>query len=359
MLGENDYPTLGSARASVARTLANYYDELAGAAGKPAEKFSLRRVFLEAAEQHGLRDGYEREVCGSAALIAGTKHDVHRPVVPWGCLNTRATVAGSGAYLVETEVTGPVDVLRPWSPVMQAGITPLPNLQGNVTPAKLTTAATGTWLSTEGTSPSVGDPVLGQVALTPRTYGAHIQFSHLFLLQAPMAEDYLRTQVLRAAAQAIDTAVLVGAGTEAPMGIMNISGIASESGTSFAWTNACNMMETLAAAGLDDSRVAFIAGPAARKTLQTRAVSSGGPRFVWDNDSVCNRPGYCTADMTTGLMLAGDFSRAILGIWGTGIELAINPFTDFAAGVMAARVLVTVDLCVPQLSAFVKTTTVT
>jgi hypothetical protein len=120
------------------------------------------------------------------------------------------------------------------------------------------------------------------------------------------------------------------------------------------------MLQTLADAGLDNSRVVFIAAPNARKTLQQRIVVTGGhERFIWDNDRVCNRPAYATSDMTTALMLAGDFSRAVLGLWGPGIELAINPYQDFTKGILAARVLVAADVAVPQIGAFVKTTTIT
>jgi HK97 family phage major capsid protein len=351
-------------RRSVAAMLRDHYAELAGTAEKPAPKFSLSRVFAELCEERGLHDGYERQVCESAALIAGGRHDVHRALIPWAAIARRDLTVGAdsaGGFLKGTANLTAVDVLRPWSVTARAGLTILENLRENVIIPKVTTAPVGQWLPTEGTAITLEQPVLGQAALVPHIFGCVIAISRLLLLQAPNIEAFLRGQLLGAAGKAIDAAVLAGTGTEQPTGILGTPSLASESGTSFAWVNACNMMGTLADAGLDDSRVAFIAGTAARKSLQQRALATGQARFIWDNDRVANRPAYATPAMTTGLMLAGDFSNAILSLWGPGLELAVNPNDPalFKQGVVQARALIAADVTVPQIGAFVKTTTIT
>jgi HK97 family phage major capsid protein len=350
------------ARRTVALMLAQHYGELAGTAAKPLPKFSLARALDEMTTEKGLHSGYEHEICSSAALIAGGKHDPHRCLFPWAALATRdATVAGTGGYLTAVQNLAAADVLRPWSVVARAGLTILDNLKGSTTIPKVGTAPTGQWLASEGTSVTVSDPILGQVALTPRIYGAMIQFSHKFLLQAPTAEVFVRAQLLRAAAKALDAAVLAGTGTEQPTGILGMAGLASESGTAFAWANATNILQTLADAGLDDANVSFVAAPNARKVLQGRAVSTSGPRFIWDSDRVVNRSAYATSSMSSTLMLAGDFSRAVLGLFGPGVELAVNPNdpTFFKSGIVQTRVLMVADVAAPQLGAFVKTTAIT
>jgi hypothetical protein len=354
---------LDDTRRTVAAMLRDHYAELAGTAEKPAPKFSFCRAIDEMTTERGLHTGYEKEVCDSAALIAGGRHDPHRVMFPWAALAQRSgAIVGTdatGGFLRGVANIAAADVLRPWSVTGRAGLTILENLRENITIPKETSAPAGTWFSTESTSIPGADPALAQVALTPHMCGFLMQFSHKFLLQAPIGEQFLRNQLLRAAGRAIDQAVLAGTGTEQPVGILGMAGLASESGTAFAWANATNMMQTLADAGLDDSGVVFIAAPNARKTLQGRAVSTSGPRFIWDNDRVVNRSAYATSDMPSALMLAGDFSRAVLGLWGPGIELAVNPYQDFPKGIVAARVLVCADVAVPQIGAFVKTTTIT
>ncbi len=354
-----------SPRAQIARTLADYYGELAGVVEKPAPKFSLQRVFTEMSTERGLNSGYEKEICGSAALIAGGKHDPHRVRIPWAVFGARAaapmTVATDSAagFLRPVQNLAAMDVLRPWSVTARAGLTVVENLQGNITIPVETVAPTGQWLSTETTSVTLVQQTLGQVPMTPHTFGTLVSYSHLLLKQAPNFEAFLGDQLLRAAGRAIDQAVLAGGGTEEPLGILGTLNLPSESGTSFAWANGCNMLEALGNA-IDDSRVAFIAAPDARKTLQERvAVTGGHERFIWDDDRVLNRPGFASPDMPTGIMLAGDFSRAILGLWSSGFELTINPYQDFAKGVRAARVFVTCDVAVPAVAAFVKTTAIT
>ena len=99
-------------RAMIARVLADHYRELAGTARKPPPRFSMRRALLQMAEG-GLDDGYEKEVCGAAAVIAGGAHDRNRVVVPWAALAQRdATAAGSAGFLVGEATLSAADVLR-------------------------------------------------------------------------------------------------------------------------------------------------------------------------------------------------------------------------------------------------------
>jgi HK97 family phage major capsid protein len=357
---------LDEAHRTVAGLLARHYGELAGTAEKPAPPFSVCRLLDEMTTERGLHDGHEKEVCSATAFTAGGKHDPHRALVPWAALATPvlatrdATVAGTGGYLTAVQNLAAADVLRPWSVTARAGLTILDNLKGNTTIPRVGAPPSGQWLASEGTSITAADPVLGQVALTPRVFGSMIQFSHKFLLQAATAEVFVRAQLLGAAGKAIDAAVLAGTGTEQPTGILGMAGLASESGTAFAWANAINMLQTLADAGLDDSRVSFIAAPNARKVLQGRAVSTSGPRFIWDDDRVVNRAAFATSSMSSTLMLAGDFSRTVLGIFGPAIEISVNPNdpTLFKSGIVQVRVLLIADVTVPQLGAFVKTSAI-
>jgi len=351
-------------RAQIARMLADYYSELSGTVAKPAPRFSLQRVFTEMSTDRGLHDGYEKEVCASAAIIAGGAHDPHRVRIPWAAFASRAaapmTVASdaTGGFLRGVQNLAAVDVLRPWSVVARAGITVVENLRGNITIPTETAAPTGQWLPTETTAVTLTQPTLAQTPMTPHTFGAVVSFSHLVLKQAPNIEAFLGNQVVRAASRAVDQGVFAGSGSDQPVGILGTANLPSESGTSFALANACNMLEALSNA-IDDSKVTFIAAPNARKTLQQRvAVTGGHERFIWDDDRVLNRPAYATPDMTSAIMLAGDFSRAILGLWGVGFELTINPYEDFEKGIQAARVFVTCDVSVPQVAAFVKTTAI-
>ena len=44
--------------------------------------------------------------------------------------------------------------------------------------------------------------------------------------------------------------------------------------------------------------------------------------------------------------------RAIVGLWGAGIRVEIDPYSAFTTGVLSARVVLDVDFAFPQPAAF-------
>ncbi len=264
-----------SPRRQIAQMLSQHYAELANLGSKPTPNFSVARVFATLADG-GLLDGYEKKICSAAAMAAGEHFEKNAPIIPWSALAQRdATVAGSGGYLHATDVGLAADVLRPYSVVVNAGAQVVENLVGNLVIPKATTATTGNWISDEaGTGAAEADPVLAQVALTPHTYIAYTNYSHLLAKQSTQAESFLRTLLLRAAGTALDKAVLAGAGTTEPLGLLSITGVGTQSGTSLAWAGVTNMLETVTTANATDANVVFVSTPTVRELLQYREVIS-------------------------------------------------------------------------------------
>ena len=58
--------------------------------------------------------------------------------------------------------------------------------------------------------------------------------------------------------------------------------------------------------------------------------------------------------MPSGALICGAWSELLLGLWGPGIELAINPHdpTGFAKGIVQMRAMVSCDVCVAHAAAF-------
>jgi hypothetical protein len=118
------------------------------------------------------------------------------------------------------------------------------------------------------------------------------------------------------------------------------------------------MLETIATAGEDDQRVAFVSTPGVRELLQQREVITGSGRFIWDNDCIVNRPAYATADQPSATMLAGVWSEVLVGLWGDGIRIEVNPFRDFRSGVASLRIMLSCDVQVLRADAFCKATAI-
>lgn len=354
--GMNIAPHKDPVRASLARTLADYYHELSGFDGKPPPRFSLARAVREAGTQLGLSDGYEHEVCSAAVLLSGTRDfvDGHRLNIPLSALRTLTTQPGSqGGYLVGTQTASPIDVLRPYSVIAEAGINMIEGLVNNVAIPRVANAAPGGWIGEGGSLPEA-QPTLGQASLTPRTGGAIVYFSHQLLKQGEAGEALLRQQLLATVGTLLDKAFFVGVGGIEPIGLLSTPGVQSVSGTGLAHAGLLDMREAVLAAGGREDRLRWVAAPAVQKLLGARERSSGGGRYLWDDGFVLGRPAHATATAPASTLVVGDFTQAYLGIWGPApsIRVEVNPYQDFNAAGMAARVLLIGDFVFPQPTAF-------
>lgn len=345
-------------RRSIASELARYYhDELSSSAEKDAPRFSLSRVLSCMFTPSGLRDGYEKEVCGATATLAGQAHDQHRVMIPLQALTRDLTVASApgGGFLVGTDVGSAADVLRPWSVVAAAGVTVVPNLVGNLALPRVVTASTAGWVSTEGSAFTESQPVLGQGALAPKTAAATIDFSRQWSLQTGDAgELLLRTQLMRAVGELIDVAFFAGSGASGqPSGLLLASGINTATGTSLALAGLLEMRDEIIAAGGQEDRLRWVGTSGVQKLLGARERVANGGRHLWDDNGILGRPAHATKNAPASTLIAGDFSQAIMGIWGpAALRLEVNPYQDFKVGLLAARVVLSIDFAFPQAAAF-------
>ena len=326
---------------------------------KPTEEFSLKRLLPAMMTERGLADGFEREICTEAARALDREFDPHRIIIPWRVLAQRdLTSTNSGTYLIDTANVGVADALKPWSVSVRAGCTLLTNLKSNVTVPRIDGDLTGGWLASDGVSAiTPSQPTLGQVSLSPKTWGGIVQFSHQFARQFD-AEPFLRAQLLRTAGRALDAAILNASGnTGQPLGLIN-SGLPSTSGATFSLATAAAMRKTVAAAGADDAMATFVASPATREVLAQRDRGTDTGIMVWANDRIDNRAAYATPDCPDGVLIHGDFSKVAVGLWGPGFEFQVNPYADFSRGLLQARVLLMCDVAIMQTDALMLATSV-
>jgi HK97 family phage major capsid protein len=351
-------------RASIAAALSSYYSELSDADSKPPPRFSLARVLEQMANEHGLHDGYERELCGATATLAGDSFDRHRVKIPLQALTRDLTVGtgSAGGFLVGTATSDrPFDVLRPWSVAIEAGVTVVPNLRENLGLPRVTGASEATWVSGEATEYNNSQPTLGVAAMTPKIGSVIVHFSRQWKLQAEGAEVLLRQQLLGAVGELLDKAFLAGSGASgAPRGLINTSGVNSATGTSLAHAGLLEMRDEILAAGGREDRLQWIGTPAVQKLLAARERMTNSGRFLWDDGLVLGRPAAATKNAPTATLIAGDFSQAVLGVWGPpAVQVEVNPYQSFLSGGMAARVVLAVDCAFPTPQAFSVASSVT
>ena len=351
------YTPADPVRASIARELARYYAELSGTDDKPAPMFSLTRMLNEMRDPRGLHSGYEREVTSAAATIAGNTHDPHRVIVPLAAIATRdmtAASAANGGYVIGTANADPFDVLRPYFVVGQAGVTVLSGLRENLTIPRVSGAAAATWVAEDGvTQYGESQATVGSVSLSPKVAAVRVDFSHQFQRQAPAVEMFLRQQLLSAVGELLDQAFFSGSGNSGqPLGLLATANINTASGSNLALAGLLEMREEVLAAGGRESGLRWVGGTDVQELLGARERVSGGGRHLWDDNGILGRPAAATKLAPAATLVAGDFSRAIVALWGAGLRVEIDPYTAFTTGVLSARVVLDVDLAFPQPAAF-------
>ncbi|WP_310383535.1 phage major capsid protein [Roseateles sp.] len=311
-------------------------------------------------------DGLEREIITEAESIKGSGGQFANTVcIPWGALlpqerGLSANFPSAGGHLVGSKVVAAVDTLRPYSIAIQAGFNVQAGLNQNlfVPSGRTDEDRNGTWMCSATPSIALHTPRTGLATLTPHTWGQIIPFSGLFARQGAYADEFIRLRLLRAAGQAIDMAVLgnvpwVDGTAGRPVGLMECDGIQRYVVTTGAvWSEGLKPAQTyVAMRGGSDTAAAWIAGPTMRADLMSIHADAAA-NAVWQDDVVACRRAHCTSAMPTNAIAYGDFSSAVLGLFGGGIELEIDAFTGFRTNVVSMRALVTLDVAYPDPTAY-------
>jgi HK97 family phage major capsid protein len=312
------------------------------------------RLFMDLSVGHS--HGEDAEVAQENANRANVPYDPQRPILEFRDL-TVAT-AGSGGYLVETEVQEAIDMLRPWSVMTQAGILIRTGLVGSQTVPRVSAKSTPAWQSAEATQITASQPTLVQIASSPKQVGVVITFSRQLALQTN-ADFFVRRELMRTVGSAIDQALLNGSGVSGqPQGLIGTSGVQTQSGTTLN-TGVLTMKKLSAEANVTDTNISFLSTPAVRALLEAREVVTGSGKFVWQDERVAARPAFVSTDVPTAVMVAGDFSLLLLNLWGNGFQVEIDPTTGFKTGVISARILVSCDVVVLQPTGYVVASSIT
>jgi HK97 family phage major capsid protein len=350
---------------SLRRAAPKFMPELAGVEPIEDQPFSLREALIQASTPDGLRRGHERAVCGAMATLMGESFDGNRLRIPLQALAGRDLTAGTaaaGGFLKGTGTSSPIDVLRPWSVAIDGGITVLPDLTGDMVVPRTTTNTVAGAVANESTGFVAATPVVGQATLQPKTLGTWVKFSRLWRLQSGAAgELYLRQQLLGAVGALVDLLFFSGSGASGqPLGLVSTPGIGTQSGTSLAHAGLLAMRRQVLTAGGREAQLSWVGTPVVQETLASRERSTGGGRFLWDDGLIMGRPAAATINTATGSLVCGDFSQAVMGIFGPAALLVeINPFDTFPAGILAARVALSFDIAFPNPGAFSVAATVT
>lgn len=345
-----------------------------GLSADDADAFSVSRALLAVQSGNWSNAKREAEISRALGQKLGKSHDPNTIYVPHEVQKRRFTLARelarhvfkrdltvatstAGGFLVATENVSFIELLRNRSVAFNMGAQRLSGLQGNVTVPRQTAGATAAWLSTEATAITESQQTFSQLALSPKTVGAYTEISRQLLLQSsPDAEAIVMSDLAQQVALAVDTAVLTGSGAAGqPTGITNTAGIGAVTGTSIGFAGILNFQEDVAAANVMPMAGGYVTTPAVAALLMQRVkfTSTASPLWegnLWDGQMV----GYkamSSNQMAAATMLYGDWSKVLVGEWGV-LEVVVNPYANFQAGIIGVRAMYTVDVGVRYAGAF-------
>jgi HK97 family phage major capsid protein/HK97 family phage prohead protease len=330
-----------------------------GLTEKETREFSFIRAFNALANPSDKKAweaaAFEREVSEAAAKKYGKP--ANGIMVPNEVLRRDLTVGTptAGGNLVATELLAGsfIDLLRNRMALMQAGITMLSGLQGNISIPRQTAAATAYWVG-EGSAPTESQQSIDQVNMSPKTVGAFVDYSRRLLLQSSVdVEAMIRRDLASVIALELDRAGIYGTGSaNQPLGLTGTSGIGTQTISTFGTFAEYIGMETdVATANADAGSLRYIINAAARGALKSTALIGTEARFVYENDEINGYPVIVSNQLTTNDALFGDFSQFVMGMW-SGLDLTVDPYAGATSGNVRIIALQDVDFAVKQPGAF-------
>lgn len=340
-----------------------------GLSAKEQKRYSLMRAILALTERDWSKAGFEKECHEAIMKRAGLQQAANNGFyVPYEVQkrDMTAATANAGGYLVATDnlATSFIDLLRNRSVLVAMGARMLTGLVGNVTIPKQTGAGTAYWLANEATSITEGQQTLGQLALTPKNVGAYTEISRQLMLQSdPSIDALVMDDLAKVLALAIDLAGINGSGSGGqPTGIIGTSGIGSVTGTTLGYAGIVEFQTDVAGSNALAANCGYVTTPAVAGLLKQRQRFSSTDTPLWQGNILDGEiegfKAMSSLQVPSANMLFGDFSQVIIGEWGM-LEIALNPYANFAAAISGIRAIQTVDIGVRIPGAFSLATSIT
>lgn len=345
------------------------------------DRYDFGKLVRGLVDPGGSNCGLELEVGQELERRSGKK--AGGVMVPFEVMSRGLTVGTptAGGHLVATDLLSNqfIELLRPVSIVAGLGATVLSGLQGNVAIPRQTASASHYWLAENG-APTESTPAFDQVPMTPKTLGAFSDISRRMMLQSSVDIGAFVMADLRASlGQELDRVVLNGSGVGAqPLGILNNNAVPTVAlgvdGAALAWGDLIGLWTTVANANADGTRIAYVTTKQVRgKLAVTQKAAVPGSDFIWEASPKMTLSGEgaiagCRAvasnlmpsNLTKGAgsnlssMIFGAWSDLMIGQWGGGLDITVDPYTFSTSGAMRIVAMTDVDFALRHPESFVK-----
>lgn len=237
--------------------------------------------------------------------------------------NATIGTGSAGGYFVENEIWGEiVDLARAQMVCGRAGARTISMEQSTMTILKVTSDPTPGYVAELGAIP-VSNATFGQIYLEPKKLAVLIPISREAMEDAGNLAAELQRLAVRAVAQAMDATMLTGVNVNEPGGILNVSGINSQTsvGTPTDYSDIIDAVTSILSANYagEISDLAWLHSPTEWGTyaglVSAGAGADGQPLQV--PPAIAGLRRFTTTSLS-GKMLVGDFTQALFAIRTTG-----------------------------------------
>jgi HK97 family phage major capsid protein len=249
-----------------------------------------------------------------------------------------------------------IDNLRNRLVLGQLGLTMLTGLEGNVEMPGGDSNIAAAWLGSEDADAAESNPSFRKVSLAIKDIAVYTDMTRRMLIQSTIdIEMYVRDQIMTAMAEGIDLAGFYGSGASGqPTGIINTAGIGGQTFAAAVPTrNELIDMDADVMASNQTQTPAMVFNTNMKASLRKAPVDAGSGDFLLENDGSLHigNPTAVTNQFTDGDVLAGVFSDAIMGMWGS-MELDRSTEAKFLSAGLRLRAIQSVDFAVRRVGSF-------
>jgi HK97 family phage major capsid protein len=281
--------------------------------------------------------------------------------VPMAALEKRVSTTATAGQIAPSD-NRPDQYIEPFRNSLLArklGVRVLSDLTGSLPIPKYSTGTTAGWVA-ENAALTASDMAFTSVSLAPKHAGGVTELSRQLIQQSsPDVEQLVRDDLSFMLAQAIDSALIKGGGTNEPTGVLATAGIQTANLATLSWANVLAMLQKLDISNVSAANI--VASMKVKAKLQGTLKSAGVAGYIMENGKVADLPAYFsnqvaekTGSPNTGKLIAGDWSQVLLGIWSE-VDILVNPFaeTAYSKGNVLVRAMSTVGIAVRHPEAFV------
>ena len=330
---------------------------------KDQREYSLARMIRAQATNDWSDAGFEREMSEEVQRRTGrAARGVYVPDFAWraGAMATAATGAVGDENVVDNFIPTVhrgdmfIEALRSKQVMANLGVTFMGGLTNRIKMPKFSAGATAAFVEELGSVADQSQTDAG-VTLQPRTMGAFVDISRLALKESvPALDQIVQDDLLRAAADLIESAAISGSGSSGqPTGILNNGDVgnvdisADTDVAALTWADLTDLVKTVEDADgvINAQTLGWLSNPKVKAKMANTVKVASTDSIMLLNDPWNSIYGYraeFTSNVPSNLnpgdggtdasaLIYGDFSQLIVGLFG-GADIMIDETTGGLAG---------------------------